>query len=89
MSHPDTLRSVLDVAYIDRIAGRLEEAVGHYKRALEGFRCVLGDSHPATTNCVEQFDRLKGDMEDNETLETRVEGSKRRKIYKRRAKRTV
>lgn len=89
MSHPDTLRSLRDMAFMDRLAGRLEEAANKYERALEGFRHVLCDSHPAAKNCAQQLDALKADLETSDTLEIQAVGSKKRKVYRRRARKAA
>ena len=56
--HPDTLRSVSNLAELYRAEGRLAEAEPLYKRALEGRERVLGKEHPDTLTSVNNLAEL-------------------------------
>ena len=55
--HPDTLRSVNNLAALYQAQGRLAEAEPLYKRALEAYERVLGREHPDTLRNREQSGR--------------------------------
>jgi len=57
--HTNTLMSVYGVARL--LAGRprsVDEAAILYQRACEGFRVVLGDSHPTTRACQRHYSEM-------------------------------
>lgn len=50
--HPDTLRSIINMGYLLRRQGRLDDAEPYYREALDGFRLALGDDHPETMSAI-------------------------------------
>jgi tetratricopeptide (TPR) repeat protein len=85
-AHPDTLRSVRDLAYLFRLTGRLREAQENFRRACTGFLAALGETHPATVSCLRDYEMLKEEMDDRHATEKQIEGNKRRKVHRTRAK---
>jgi hypothetical protein len=48
LEHPETLGSVNNLALLLQAKGDLAAAEPLYRRALEGYRRVLGEEHPST-----------------------------------------
>jgi len=73
--HPDTLRSVSNLADLLCEKGDYEAAEPLYRRALEGREQVLGSQHPAALDSVNNLALLlsnKGDYEAAESLHRRA-----------------
>jgi hypothetical protein len=60
--HPDTLKSVDNLAYFFHGQKRFREATMLYEKACSGFMKVLGPSHPLTTNCAARYSSLRAEM---------------------------
>jgi tetratricopeptide (TPR) repeat protein len=77
--HPDTLRTVQNLAGVYRDQGRYEEAEQLYQRALEGREEKLGPKHPDTLRTVQNLANVYRDggrYEEAEQLDLRaLEGS--------------
>ena len=55
LKHPDTLRTVQNLAVVYRDQGRYSEAERLYRRALEGWEEKLGPKHPDTLRTVDNL----------------------------------
>ena len=58
--HLSTLTSVSNLAGILECLGRRDEAIMLYQRALTGFGVALGQQHPQTHACQQQYEAAKG-----------------------------
>jgi hypothetical protein len=60
--HPDTLMSMINLAWVYTSQGKLQEAVDLGERALEGQRRILGETHPHTLNSLDKLALMYHDI---------------------------
>ena len=53
--HPDTLTSMYCLGHLLATRGQCEEAAALYERACAGYSKSLGDDHPTTRACREDY----------------------------------
>jgi len=73
--HPDTLRSVSNLASVLRSQGKYEEAEAMNRRALDGMEKMLGKEHPHTLRSVSNLALLlvdQGKYEEAEAMNRRA-----------------
>lgn len=58
--HPDTLSSVINLAFLHSRMGEYEKAKPLYERALEGFIKKLGVDHPHTKIVLANLEGVRG-----------------------------
>jgi tetratricopeptide (TPR) repeat protein/tRNA A-37 threonylcarbamoyl transferase component Bud32 len=58
-AHPSTSSSLSSIADSELALGRREEAVGHYRQALEGLLASVGAEHPATVTLQQTLAQLE------------------------------
>ncbi|HEY7125556.1 MAG TPA: tetratricopeptide repeat protein [Ktedonobacterales bacterium] len=66
--HPDTARSLSNLAELYRLQGKLAEAEPLYRRALAIYEQQLGDKHPTTQIIQNKYAVLLEAMKQNEEV---------------------
>jgi hypothetical protein len=61
--HPNTLMSVYCLAYLLHKRKRYDAASELYRRASRGYRITLGQSHPTTVACDNNYHSMRQEMD--------------------------